>query len=490
MISTDSPNTVSKDKVNLYVIGLHSKSEFFYKIKNVARFQEVRIFEIPNSSEVKIKEAISDFCSTSTDQDVLLFLPVEKKAKGHIVDSVFLLKLSILQFRGCITLILSDLAFANVFDIIPSKALEKGLKKTYASKKLAHSILLASTRINASGYRFPAISRGKRIDNIKNILMTFYSKINTGMSLNLETQTPSEIGEWLDNLADKQLVPSRIQSNLLSLSTKVADAPSPRFGWRNWDSLALTQSVLVEHDLKSKNFPSAKVPLDIITPVLKDDLNFRITERNLEVLSRYFDVNWIVVTPDDELHKDDPGSPSRITLKDDGNGIYQAYNLALKHVKSSAYLPLNAGDVILPSAIFHMLEYAEEDEILIVFAPPFKHGKVRSFSRKFTLNTGTHKIIPGHSASALIKLRAHELFGTYDESFDLAADSLFMESVCDDPTRFAIVDCMSGFFDTGGASMRRYNLAISEHRSVRKRLGYSPIAEWVFFWLRKVRNHV
>lgn len=143
------------------------------------------------------------------------------------------------------------------------------------------------------------------------------------------------------------------------------------------------------------------------------------------------------------------GDKIEIWISEPDSGIYNALNKGINLSRGKFYVPLGCDDILLPTGIEKMMQHAKDNEIV--------YGKVQVRDKNgFPLN-----ICRNHSAGMLIKKSAHAVYGLYDESYRIAADTKFLELVAKNGRSIKIEDVVGEFF-LGGVSSD-YGKVIIEH---------------------------
>ena len=154
-------------------------------------------------------------------------------------------------------------------------------------------------------------------------------------------------------------------------------------------------------------------------------------------------------------------------------GIYNALNKAIELIGAEWYVVLGCDDLLFPEAVEKLMRHARDS--LLVF------GQVEFFSQ-----TKGMLYIRNHSAGVLISTEAHRLFGTYDESYRIAADTKFLSCARLAGVTKEIPDVVGAFF-VGGAS-GNYRKNIEEHaRAMRESGAWGTLRTWAWILPRRVR---
>ena len=233
----------------------------------------------------------------------------------------------------------------------------------------------------------------------------------------------------------------------------------------------------------------------IVTPLNKVDDNFYITLHNMNRILAKQNLTWVICVSKDiynpvsELVKHN----NKILVEAEKYpSLYGAYNSFInKYDQSNAYyLPLSAGDVLFDAGLKLAIKHCEITDALVVFGNVMKHGKYvhMGMFQKKTINSGTHKLVTGHSAACLIKLEAHQKYGKYDLSYRLAADNLFFEKIYRlSRKQIGTVDATLGYFPPGGISQNNYIESYLELFRSRIENKYSVTLETIYLFIRIVR---
>lgn len=165
---------------------------------------------------------------------------------------------------------------------------------------------------------------------------------------------------------------------------------------------------------------------------------------------------------------DEYGDKIELWISEPDSGIYNALNKGISLAKGEFYVPLGCDDILLPTGIENMMLYAKD--YLVTYGNVQirnEAGVARNISRN-------------HSAGVLISKKAHSIYGLYDESYRIAADTKFLEMVEQDQRALRINDVVGEFF-LGGASSN-YGKAILEHVRAKRETGSWGRVE-SFLWL-------
>lgn len=154
-------------------------------------------------------------------------------------------------------------------------------------------------------------------------------------------------------------------------------------------------------------------------------------------------------------------------------GIYNALNKGISLARGSHYIPLGSDDILLPNAV---------DQ----FIPSMKNSLItRARAWHDPLMADITKIKHAHSTGVLININAHKLYGLYDESYKIAADTKFLE-IAKKNGQVKDIDAIVGVFFPGGAS-GNYSNTIKEHARAMVEAGaWSKIKVWGWLLPRKI----
>lgn len=140
------------------------------------------------------------------------------------------------------------------------------------------------------------------------------------------------------------------------------------------------------------------------------------------------------------------------------NGIYDALNQALKHIKSPYYLVLGDDDIL--DEFFLSTIISKYQPILENLQP--------SLLRFRALNESTKKIGCYHSVSHIIKTELHIKYGLYSTLFKIASDQLFLNLIARE--QIFESDEVIGLYGGAGVSAKGLRLHLEHNLSLL--LGY------------------
>jgi glycosyltransferase involved in cell wall biosynthesis len=136
-------------------------------------------------------------------------------------------------------------------------------------------------------------------------------------------------------------------------------------------------------------------------------------------------------------------------ISEPDEGIYNAFNKAIKLARGTHYIPLGCDDILLPNAISTLVAYVNSCMVISALV------RVMDQNGKFKGVTNNH------SAGTLIDVDAHNKFGFYDEIYQISADIKFLELAKRSSSVLKIEEVV-GVFELGGASSN-YRQTIIEH---------------------------
>lgn len=233
----------------------------------------------------------------------------------------------------------------------------------------------------------------------------------------------------------------------------------------------------------------------IVTPLNIIDENFWITFENVTSILKVLQIEWVICVSE-KIYKDVyeiVKNIDRVTVETERYpSLYGGYNAFLRSFEFSNgyYIPLSAGDILFTSGLMAAISHCQKTDDLIVFGNVLKHGKyvnMRILGRGH-FNLGTHRLVTGHSAACLIKIEAHQAYGTYDISYRLAADNDFFEKVrTGSKDRIGVIDETLGYFPPGGISQNNYLESYIELFRSRIENNYPVILEAIFLFIRILR---
>lgn len=136
-------------------------------------------------------------------------------------------------------------------------------------------------------------------------------------------------------------------------------------------------------------------------------------------------------------------------ISEEDSGLYNALNKGIRYVRGNYYIPLSADDELLPGGHKLLLKECNENVLAVM-------GKVKFSDRKNNI-----RYVHGHSAGSIINLKAHKLYGFYDEKYKIAADTKFLQML-NRENKLKKIDHVIGKFYLGGISSN-YRSTIKEH---------------------------
>ena len=136
------------------------------------------------------------------------------------------------------------------------------------------------------------------------------------------------------------------------------------------------------------------------------------------------------------------------------NGIYAAFNRAIKEVETSHYLIIGDDDNYIGSKsnLDAINKIIDADTVL--YLPVKKGGRVYSYFKKEKWEKHIIGHFPSHSGGLVIPKKAHDFLGFYDtDKFKLLSDSVFMRKLVNS-NKFVELYMDKAFFNIGlnGAS--------------------------------------
>jgi len=163
----------------------------------------------------------------------------------------------------------------------------------------------------------------------------------------------------------------------------------------------------------------------------------------------------------------------KLIIEED-TGIYNAINKALKYVTSEYYIVLGCDDELKEDCINILSKYIDKYEIVF--------GMVEVVNKKGEI---INKIY-NHSAGTLISIKIHSNLGKYDESYKIAADTLFIEKA-KRKSNYVKIQEVVGKFSTNGISQSK--AVISEHaRAMIESKAWSKFYGYYWKTSRNIKN--
>jgi len=126
-------------------------------------------------------------------------------------------------------------------------------------------------------------------------------------------------------------------------------------------------------------------------------------------------------------------------------GIYDALNKALKVASGDFYVVAGADDVFSFDAIDKYISLINSADADIISATVSSNGGMLLPQRGLPWLRGQNAYISNHSVGVAIRRSLHERFGFYSKKFPIAADQLFIKTVCSNKD----VKLISGNFVAG-----------------------------------------
>ncbi|WP_087745785.1 MULTISPECIES: glycosyltransferase [unclassified Acidovorax] len=126
-------------------------------------------------------------------------------------------------------------------------------------------------------------------------------------------------------------------------------------------------------------------------------------------------------------------------------GIYDALNKAVKLARGDFYVVAGADDSFSFDAIDQYIKLIYSTEADIVTATVSSNGVMLLPQRGLPWLRGQNAYISNHSVGVAIRRSLHERFGFYSKKFPIAADQLFIKTVCSNKD----VNIISGNFTAG-----------------------------------------
>jgi len=151
------------------------------------------------------------------------------------------------------------------------------------------------------------------------------------------------------------------------------------------------------------------------------------------------------------------GDEIALWISEQDRGIYHALNKGIKLARGRYYIPLGCDDTLISTGVESLILHAKSNLVIC--------GKVQVLSSDKRVNNLTH----GHSASALIDVRAHDNLGYYDESYRIAADTKFLQ-MAERSLYVHKIEDVVGKFSLGGASSM-YWCTVNEHARAMREAG-------------------
>lgn len=168
-------------------------------------------------------------------------------------------------------------------------------------------------------------------------------------------------------------------------------------------------------------------------------------------------------------------------------GIYDALNRAIKISEGDFYMIIGADDFLFSNAIKDYKD-AIEDGVDIVTAciqvgkKISKAGKEGGKSRKKRFD-----YISGHAVGSIYRKNLHDRYGYYSKNYPIAADQLFVLSVCRDGRKVKVIDSLVGRFGLFGVSNTEKIGSATEYYRVLLSLGENKYLQTFLLFIRLIK---
>src|SRR5690554_630370 len=174
-------------------------------------------------------------------------------------------------------------------------------------------------------------------------------------------------------------------------------------------------------------------------------------------------------------------------LSQEDFGIYDALNRGIKAAGGVFYLVMGADDTLYPNGIKDYKD-AIEDGVDIVTAS-IEIGDRICKAGKSGKNWFAGKLdyISGHAVGSIYRKNLHDKYGYYSRSYPIAADQLFVLSVCRDGRKVKIIESLVGRFELGGVSNTERIGSATEYYRILLLVGENKYVQTFFIILRLIK---
>lgn len=170
-------------------------------------------------------------------------------------------------------------------------------------------------------------------------------------------------------------------------------------------------------------------------------------------------------------------------------GIYDAFNKALRMVRTEYYLVMGADDLLYPEAIARYHAAACEQPADLITAPIHSPHFDRVPVGHYVWSKGIWSVISNHSVGVLIRTSLHARHGFYSHRFPIAADMDFLTRAYFAGATVTTLNEMAGLWGGDGVSNRYRLNAIMESALVNVENGAPMVRELLFMGVRILRHY-
>lgn len=197
--------------------------------------------------------------------------------------------------------------------------------------------------------------------------------------------------------------------------------------------------------------------VSIIMPTLNSALSINFSLQSLSNQT-YENIELVIVDggSNDETLSLVNDSGLRVTIVEQSSkGIWGAINEGILAAKGEYLFSLNSDDIVSPSSIQCLVEFATKGEFDVVWLPTYSAGGYKNRLNSGKRWLGMDRVSPGHSASFLIAKKAQDLMGLYSEKVIFCADHYLFYKIFASGLRVGCMDnsrAAYGVFTQGGYS--------------------------------------
>lgn len=192
------------------------------------------------------------------------------------------------------------------------------------------------------------------------------------------------------------------------------------------------------------------------------------TDKTLEILHGISDLNLVI-----DSRKD--------------FGIYDALNRAIQVSTGDYYIVSGSDDVFHATAIASFRKEIVNSKCEIIAANALYNGRMISNKRWPSWIFGQSSYISAHTLATAFNKSLHEKYGYFSSHYPIAADQLFVMTVCLDGTRCYKSGCVAGKIGCTGVSSRDRVGNATELFRVQISLGRSYFLQLVLLLMRLLR---
>ncbi|WP_312841882.1 glycosyltransferase [Stutzerimonas nitrititolerans] len=168
-------------------------------------------------------------------------------------------------------------------------------------------------------------------------------------------------------------------------------------------------------------------------------------------------------------------------------GIYDALNKAIKQSKGEYYIVIGADDSFSPDAVEKFKSYIDS-EVDMVAACIRTAGRLVRPGRGASWLYGQYEYVAGHAVGTLFRKSLHNKFGFYSRKFPIAADQLFIKTVCQGGANVCRADFEAGTFGDAGLSALDIAGTLCEFFRVQLLTERHYLPQVIIFIIRLIRH--